>query len=98
MDILCTRIETSENHAKVGEVNCVTARALAPLPRLIELAYPYFGPDSIGLFLKGRDVAAEIEEAEKTWSFTYQLKPSVTDKEGRVLLIQSLRRMNASQK
>lgn len=98
VDILCTRIENLENRAKVGEVNCVTARALAPLPRLIELAYPYFGPDSIGLFLKGRDVAAEIEEAERAWSFAYELKPSVTDKEGRVLLLQSLRRTNASQK
>lgn len=98
VDILCTRIENNENQAKVREVNCITARALAPLPRLIELAYPYLGPDTIGLFLKGRDVAAEIEEAETTWSFAYALKPSVTDKEGRVLLIQSLRRKNASQK
>jgi 16S rRNA (guanine527-N7)-methyltransferase len=68
------------------------------LPRLIELAYPYFGPDSIGLFLKGRDVAAEIEEAARCWSFAHELKPSVTDKEGRVLVLQSLRRSNASQK
>lgn len=98
VDILCTRIESPENHAKVAEVNCVTARALAPLPRLIELAYPYFGPDSFGLFLKGREIAAEIEEAEKTWSFAYALKLSVTDNEGRVLILQSLRRTNASQK
>ena len=57
VDILCTRIEIPETRAKVGEVNCVTARALAPLPRLIELAYPYFGPWTIGLFSKGREVS-----------------------------------------
>lgn len=98
VDILCTRIENDANRAKVGEVNFVSARALAPLPRLVELAYPYFGPQTAGLFLKGREVAAEVEEAARTWSFDYALKPSVTDEEGRVLLISSMKRKSASPK
>lgn len=95
MDILCTRIEIPANRAKVGEINFLTARALAPLPRLVELAYPYFGPQTVGLFLKGREVAAEIEEASRDWRFAHELKPSVTDEEGRVLVLQSLERKKA---
>lgn len=96
VDILCARIENPANHVKVREINFLTARALAPLPRLVELAYPYFGPRTAGLFLKGRDVAAEVEEASRSWSFAYQLKPSVTDEDGRILVLQSLERKACS--
>ena len=91
VDILCMRIESGEIRAKVGEVNCVTARALAPLPRLAELVAPYFASSTIGFFLKGREVAAELEEAARTWEFQAELKPSITDPEGRVLLLKALK-------
>ena len=91
VDILCTRIESGEIHAKMGEVDCVTARALAPLPRLAHLATPYFASGTVGFFLKGREVAAELEEAARTWNFEFELKPSVTDPEGRVLLLRALK-------
>lgn len=92
VDILCTRIENPQNRAKVANIKFVTARALAPLPLLLELAYPYFSPDTAGLFLKGREAAAEVGDAARLWRFAYDLKPSVTDKEGRVLVLQSLER------
>ena len=90
VDILCARIEIPETRARVREVNCVTARALAPLPRLAELAYPFFGPTTVGIFAKGREVSSEIEETARSWDFTHELFPSVTDAEGRVLLLKSL--------
>jgi 16S rRNA (guanine527-N7)-methyltransferase len=91
VDILCMRIENPETRVKVGKVDCVTARALAPLPRLVEMAAPYFASSTLGLFLKGREVAAEIEEAARTWRFAYELKPSVTDEDARVVLLKALR-------
>lgn len=91
VDILPTRIEISPTRVKVDEVQCVTARALAPLPRLLGLVLPYYSPRTIGMFLKGREVVAEIEEARKTWDFSVDLKPSLTDPEGRVALIGALR-------
>lgn len=91
VDILPTRIEISPTRVKVDEVQCVTARALAPLPRLLGLVLPYYSPRTIGMFLKGREVAAEIEEARKTWDFSVDLKPSLTDPEGRIALIGALR-------
>lgn len=92
VDILCKRIEIPETRAKVGEVNCVTARALAPLPRLLGLAYPYFGPGTTGLFLKGREVRAEVEGAQAAWSFSFDLIESQSDADGRVLVVKSLQR------
>lgn len=91
VDILPTRIEITSTRVKVDEVQCVTARALAPLPRLLGLVLPYYSERTIGMFLKGREVAAEIEEARKSWDFSVDLKPSLTDPEGRVALIGELR-------
>jgi 16S rRNA (guanine527-N7)-methyltransferase len=91
VDILCMRIESAEIHAKVGSVDCVTARALAPLPKLLRLAAPYFASHTTGLFLKGREVAAENEDAMRTWNYTAEFRPSVTDPEGRVVVVSALK-------
>ena len=39
------------------------------LPHLFDLAAPFFGPATRGLFLKGRDAEAEIEAAKADWDF-----------------------------
>ena len=91
VDILCTRIEKPEIQSKVGPVDCVTARALAPLPKLLELAAPYFASHTTGFFLKGREVAAELEDAMRTWDFKPMLEHSVTDLDGRVVVLTALK-------
>lgn len=91
VDILGMRIENPQTYAKVSAVDCITARALAPLPRLLEMSAPYFRSSTLGLFLKGRDVAAEIEQAAESWRFAYELKPSVTDRDARVVLLKALK-------
>jgi 16S rRNA (guanine527-N7)-methyltransferase len=67
----------------------VTARALAPLDALLELAQPLFRYASAGLFLKGREAASEIAEARKSWSFTLNRHPSLTDPDGAILEIRA---------
>ena len=91
VDIVAARIEVTQTVAKVGEVDCVTARALAPLPRLLPLVAPYFGVATVGLFLKGREVTAELEESTRAWEFNSQLQPSLTDPDGRIVVISALR-------
>ncbi len=91
VDILCTRIESHETLAKVNTATCVTARALAPMPRLAGLVAPYFASSTRGLFLKGRDVAAELEEAARTWDFSYELVPSLTESAARIVVLSALK-------
>jgi 16S rRNA (guanine527-N7)-methyltransferase len=88
VDILCTRIEKSATHAKL---DVITARALAPLPRLLDLAAPYFTADTEGLFLKGREAQAEVDQALKRWDFSVALHQSQTDREGRVVEVRGLK-------
>jgi 16S rRNA (guanine527-N7)-methyltransferase len=77
---------------KRKSVEVVTARALAPLPRLLSYAEPLLKSGATGLFLKGRDVGTELTEAGKHWTFRHDLVPSLSDPEGRVLKLWSLAR------
>lgn len=70
----------------------VTARALAPLLRLLDLAEPFLSADSLCLFLKGADAAAELTEARKAWTMTLLEHPSLTDPRATILEIRHARR------
>ena len=90
VDILSTRIEVATTQAKLDSPEVVSARALAPLDRLLGLAAPLFAPSTVGVFLKGRDAAAEIETAAKAWTFAVEMVPSITETTGRVVVIRDL--------
>lgn len=74
-------------------VDIVTARACAPLPRLLGYAEPYLKRGATGLFLKGQDVVAELEEATKYWKFEAELSVSSSRPDGRVLQVKGLSRV-----
>jgi 16S rRNA (guanine527-N7)-methyltransferase len=90
VEIFPTRIETPETQAKIRSVDVVTARALAPLSRLLSLAAPLFAANTCGLFLKGRDVQREIEEARAGWRFDVELVPSLTEIGSYVAVVREL--------
>lgn len=90
VEIVAARIESRETIARVGKVQCVTARALAPLPRLLPLVAPFFEASTIGLFLKGREVAAELDEAKRSLAFACELIPSMTESDSRIVKISAL--------
>jgi 16S rRNA (guanine527-N7)-methyltransferase len=68
----------------------VTARALAPLPELLDMAYPLLKGGALGLFPKGQDVAVELTEAAKCWKTQSSLMQSRTDSKGRIVIVRSL--------
>jgi 16S rRNA (guanine527-N7)-methyltransferase len=61
-----------------GRVDCVTARAVAPLHQLVGFAEPLVGNGAKALFLKGQDVEAELTEATKYWNIKPHLHSSLT--------------------
>ena len=68
----------------------VTARALAPLPKLLGYAHGWLKPSGKALLMKGRDVAAEVAEAREAWTFEMSDRASLSSPEGRVLGISSI--------
>lgn len=77
-------------HARIENVapfhaDVVTARALAPLPKLLGFAAPFLGGGGIALFPKGQDVEAELTEAHRIWRMKVDRQPSSTDPRATVL-------------
>jgi 16S rRNA (guanine527-N7)-methyltransferase len=70
----------------------VTARALAPLPRLIPLAFSFLSPYSVCLFPKGEGVDVELTEAATQWNMKVERFPSQVDRSGIILRISEVAR------
>jgi 16S rRNA (guanine527-N7)-methyltransferase len=87
------RIENSGD-ILAGIAKTITARAVAPLDRLCSYVEPMLSAGSVALFLKGRGVQAEIEEAERNFLLNYQVLNSKTDPQGVILRLESVKRTN----
>ena len=73
-----------------GRYDVVTARALAPLPRLIPYAKPILDRGAIGLFHKGADLEAELAAAKDVLNggaFRADVLESISDPRGRIVRI-----------
>src|SRR6478609_5646689 len=80
-----------------SRVDCVTARALAPLHQLIGFAEPLVvGKGAKALFLKGQDVEAELTEATKYWNIKPRLHSSRTGGHGWIVELDRIERRNSS--
>ena len=86
--------ERIEDFAAANRVSfdVVTARAVAPLSRLLGYAIPLLKRGAIGLFHKGQDVEAELTEASKYWTIEAELIQSKTDPRGRIVLVRHAKR------
>jgi len=72
--------------------NVVTARACAPLDRLLDLAAPFLAPDTLCLFLKGQRFNEELTLARKAWTMNVSVEQSLSDRRGVVLRLQQVAR------
>lgn len=68
----------------------VTARALAPLPDLLELAWRHVHDGTTCLFLKGRGAESELTLAHEDWTMRVAMEGSLSDPEGHILLISEI--------
>lgn len=72
-------------------VDVVTARACAPMVRLLGYAQPYLKRGAVGWFLKGQDVATELAEAAAYWKFESNLRSSSSDPRGQIVQVKGLK-------
>lgn len=70
--------------------DAVTARALAPLDRLLDAAARFTGPQTVLIFPKGQSVADELRIADKAWKMQRDTIPSRSDPRGAILRISGL--------
>ena len=83
----------AEELKPVPKVDVVTARACAPLERMLGYAAPFMRAGATGLFLKGRTAEDEVAQAHKRWRFEVALTPSLSDPSGRIIRVERLVRV-----
>jgi 16S rRNA (guanine527-N7)-methyltransferase len=76
-----------------GQVDVLSARAVASLNRLVELAFPLLGKTQVlGLFPKGQNARVELAEASNRWTMHATMVASRTDPTGQIVVIRDVER------
>jgi 16S rRNA (guanine527-N7)-methyltransferase len=84
-------------HAKAERVpprpyDVISARAFAPLEKLLSLGTAFSTQKSLWLLPKGRNAEAELAALDPSWQGEYRLEPSVTDAEAQIIVATGVRR------
>jgi len=77
---------------RLPPIDIVTARAVAPLPKLLGYVYPLVRKGAKALLMKGQDVESELTQASRYWKIASELVPSKTDSAGRIMIVSGLER------
>lgn len=75
--------------------DCITARACAPMAKLLAYAQRFWGKKSVALLLKGQNVEVELTESHKSWRMQAARHQSRSDSSGVILEIRELHRVVA---
>jgi len=86
---ICTRVEKIKNQ----KFDFIICRAFAPLAKLLDYSRFFNKKNTSLLFLKGRNVKKEINDAKKSFSFEYNLYPSQSEGDGCVLKINKYKKV-----
>ena len=94
-DAMGLRIEIL--HARAERVpprpfDVISARAFAPLEKLLSLGTAFSTQKSLWLLPKGRNAQAELARLDPSWQGEFRLEPSVTDPEAKILLARGVHR------
>jgi 16S rRNA (guanine527-N7)-methyltransferase len=70
----------------------ISARAFAPLPRLLELGTSFSTAKTIWVLPKGRNAQSELEALDPSWQGAFRLEPSLTDPDARIIVAEGVGR------
>lgn len=70
----------------------ISARAFAPLPKLLALATGFSTAKTVWLLPKGRNAASELEALDASWQGDFRLEPSLTDPHAAIIVAENVRR------
>ncbi len=90
MDLNAKIFNTRMESAKPQGFDVVTARACAPLEKLLAYAQIFQTRNTVNLFLKGQSVEVELTQARKSWRMTLERHESQTDSSGVILEIRDI--------
>ena len=76
----------------IGDFDIITARAVAPLAKLLEMSTHLSTRNTRWVLPKGRNAQSELAEARRTWHCEAEVVPSRTDPESGILVLNDVKR------
>jgi 16S rRNA (guanine527-N7)-methyltransferase len=90
-EVIGSRVEGIEPRA----FDVISARAFAPLGRLLELGTRFSTSNTRWILPKGRNARSELEAVESSWQGEFRIEPSLTDPEAGIIVAEGVRRKRA---
>lgn len=85
-------VDTKAERIPPRAFDVISARAFAPLPKLLELGTAFSTTNTVWLLPKGKNAAAELEALDPSWQGEFRLEPSLTDPHAQIIVAQGVRR------
>ena len=82
VEVIGSRVETAPRQ----RYDVISARAFAPLPKLLGLAQPFTDKSTRFVLPKGRSAAEELAAAQASWQGAFRLVPSITDPDAAIIV------------
>lgn len=79
-------IEPNRAERVSGAFDVITARAVAPLSKLLEISHHLSTRKTVWALPKGRSAAAELADARRAWQGAFHVEQSVTDAEAFIVV------------
>lgn len=70
----------------------ISARAFAPLPKLLELGSRFSTNKTCWILPKGRNARSELDAVESSWQGEFRIEPSLTDPDAGIVVAEGVRR------
>lgn len=86
--ILLGKVEAVQTNA----YDVISARAFAPLGKLLALAERFSTRDTLWLLPKGRNAKSELDAIRSSWQGDFRLEPSLTDPDAHIIVAREVRR------
>lgn len=84
--VFCGRAESAR-----GEYDVITARAVAPLPKLLEISAHLSTRNTVWALPKGRAAERELAQARQAWQGAFHVEQSVTDADSGIVVATGVR-------
>ena len=88
------QVGTDMNIVKDKTFDIIVSRALANINLLLEFSQNLSNQNTKLIFLKGKKIYEEIDEAKKYWKFNYELIDSITSSEGKIIIINDFKKLD----
>lgn len=88
VEVLLAKVEAAPER----KYDVISARAFAPLDKLLALGERFSTDDTLWLLPKGRNAKSELDAARASWQGDFRLEPSLTDSDAQIIVARGVRR------